>query len=753
MAAAFVLGEVYAAGYIGLGSFGLVVFAVFFAFKLFYQKERILRWEGALLLVCVLLGGYRFLAEEGKRSYGELVKEEASVEIRGRVDWVKETAYGAVILLSEAEIRGGEAAGLRLSVSLSDASDLLPGDRIQARGRLEEFARAGNPGEFDSYLYYRSLGCHYAYAADEITAVKKAKLPVYRFLMAARGRLREIYQTICTKEASGIYQAMLLGEKEELFAETKELYSDGGISHILAISGLHIAVLGMGLYRMLRKVGGFRFSGIIAGAVIWLYVLMTGSAVSAQRACLMFLIQLFSYMIGRSYDMLSAAAAALLILLWRNPWYIFNSGCQLSFGAVFAVGLLLPVLKELFEFRAPWFQALLASVSVSLATFPVLAGSFYEISPYSVLLNLIVIPCMTLVMLSGLLGGLSGLFHPFAGRFFIALGQYILLVYDALCRFCRFIPGNQMITGKPPVAAVLGYYLALGAVLLVFKNIKLQKGAQGIKKLVLAGILVLLPAILCIRVQRSFYVCFLNVSQGDGIYMETPDGIRILVDGGSSDKRNLYQKSLLPFLKARGVRTLDYAVVTHPDEDHVSALKELMEEGEIRIKRLMLPEIDGALWDEAYLELIGLADRGGIAVSFLRAGDTLRAGELVAACLYPYKGLMTEDRNGYSTVLDIRYRGFSMLLTGDLGEEGERYLINHMVREREAYTVLKVAHHGSRFSTCEEFLDRITAEYAVISSGKKNRYGHPHEETLQRLEEAGIIVLKTAEMGAIEWEE
>ncbi len=714
--------------------------------------------EAIVLFLCFGLGLCRFLYEESKRSYGDLIKENTEIELQGRVDWVKESEYGVTLMLSNVTLAKKERGSLKLVAFVSEADGILPGDRIRADGVLREFDRAGNPGEFDSFLYYRSLGCQYSCEIEAITGVKRAKLPIYRMLMAVRSRLQSVYQVICKEDAAGVYQAMLLGEKSELLAETKELYSDGGISHILAISGLHIAVLGMGLYRALRRVGGFRTSGVLAGLVICLYVIMTGSAVSACRAGIMFVIQLLSFIVKRSYDMLSAAAAALLVLLWHNPWYLFHSGCQLSFGAVFAIGLVYPSLSCVFGAKRPIAKALLSSLSVSLVTFPILSCSFYELSPYSILLNLIVIPCMTLVMLSGLMGGTAGFFWLGLGKFLVALGQYILQIYATLCRWICLLPYSKYLTGKPSQFILMLYYLLLTCLVAICMALFGRQNDDTKKndvnrlfyKLFLAGSFLLLPFLLGIRMQRNLYVCFLNVSQGDGIFIQTEDNIRILVDGGSSDKRNLYQKSLLPFLKSRGVDALDFAVVTHPDEDHISALKELIEQGEIALGQLLLPRIDKALQDEAYCNLAELAKENGITVGYLSQGDRLCAGSLIITCLYPYKGLITEDRNGYSTVLEVKYKEYTMLLTGDLDEAGEEYLSKHVLGEGKKYTLLKVAHHGSKYSTTEAFLEKVKAEYAVISCGKKNRYGHPHDEVLQRLEQAGIKVRITAEEGAIQ---
>lgn len=766
MAAAFVLGEVCAAGYRRISIFLGLLFAAVLLFSEEIQEIRRSGKKGMLLLVlcalCLLGGIYRMNGEQEKRAAA--AAEAAGNEellLRARVDWVKQTQYGYALTLSQAELLTQSGSPvlekLRLYAYTAEAAAIMPGDKILAEATLRDFEPARNPGEFDSLWYYRSLGFHCAADITEIRAVHEAVLPVYRCLAALRERLQAVFARICTPEANGIFQAMLLGEKSELAKETRELYSAGGISHILAISGLHIAVIGMGMYRMIRRLGGFTFSGLLAGTLLLLYVLLTGSSVSACRAGIMFVIQLCSFPCRRSYDMLSAAAFTLLLLLWDNPMYLFHSGCQLSFGAVLAIGIVYPVLAETAQAESPLHKAFLSGLSVSAVTFPMLAWSFYELSPYSLFLNLLVIPCMTLVMLSGILGGLCGMgewyltellggsFRLWSGRFFIALGQEILKLYEWLCECMALLPGNRIITGKPELWVIGGYYLLLTAGVLLLHR---QMGKRRIGTPLLAGALALLTILLCLRIQRGISVSFLSVSQGDGIYIETPE-LTLLVDGGSSDKRNLYENSLRPFLKSKGAAALDYAIVSHPDEDHVSGLRELLKEKEITVKVLLLPAIEESMQDEAYLELAALAEQGGTEVRMIAEGDVMRCGRLELSCLHPGEGLYTHDRNEYSVVLEVSYGEFDMLLTGDISERVERQLLPYLRQSEKTYEVLKVAHHGSGSSSCQEFLEAVRPELAVISCGENNRYGHPSGETLDRLEGLGSRVLRTDLQGSV----
>lgn len=773
MAAAFVLGEVYAAGYRKEGFLiSLLALAVLYISGVGERMRRQKTERNILIMIlclcCFCAGSFRICAEEKKRA---AIEEEAAREEKvilwARVDGIKQTAYGCAVTLSRAELLFPDdekrLEEMKLYAYLSSPVLFMPGDWIQAEGTLRDFEGARNPGEFDSLSYYRSLGFHCAADISELIYIRKAAIPVGACLTMIREQLCEVFSQICSAEANGIYQAMLLGEKAELEEEIKELYSEGGISHILAISGLHMAVIGMGMYKIFRRFSGFSLSGLLAGALLSLYVLLTGSAVSACRAGIMFVVQLFSFICRRSYDMLSAASASLIFILWSNPMYLFHSGCQLSFGAVFAIGLVCPVLEKTVQTKNPVYQAFLSSVSVSFVTFPIQAWNFYELSLYSILLNLFVIPCMTVVMLSGILGGVSGmaqlafaaasgcgLQQLWAGRFFVALGQSILKLYGELCRLTELLPGHKIVTGRPEVWVIFVYYALLVTGVLYMRKQKERKISVFWNVCRILAMLAVLTAVLCIRIQTGIYVCVVDVSQGDGIYIETPE-IKILVDGGSTDKKDLYKDTLLPFLKARGVVKLDYAIVSHPDTDHVSGLKELLEKQEIAVSQLVLPEISENMWDDAYRELMDSARQSDTQVRTVSEGDAMHCGSLQINCLYPYEGLYTDDRNAYSTVLEVSYDGFDMLLTGDIGAEAEQYLVSYLEKTEKTYELLKVAHHGSRASSCRIFLDTLRPQLAVISCGQHNRYGHPHEETLKRLEETGCTVRRTDREGAVQF--
>lgn len=629
----------------------------------------------------------------------------------------------------------------------SDIIEVYPGNKIMAGGMLKNFQKPNNPGEFDSHYYYKSKGFSARFTSREITIVSPDKNYIKWGLFFLRSRLSAVYDRWLPKDKAGILKAMFLGDKEDLDEDIKELYARNNLGHILAISGLHISIIGLGAYKLILKLFRHKRAAALGGMAFGLiYGLMTGFGISASRAVVMMLLSFLAVLAGRTYDLISALCLGGSLILLLHPLEIRNAGFLLSFGAVGGIGLVNPVLSGLFDWdkweeriskkAAGCMKGLLASISVQLATIPIVLYFFYEYPLYGIVINLFVIPLLSLLAGLSIGAGLIGcIFLPAAG--ILAGGiYYILEFYEILCRGFSKLPYSLLTVGKPQISFLLFYYGILAAVLVLCRFVK--------KPFVLSGLVFLL--FLPVRADNpGLIVSFLDVGQGDGIYMETKEGLHMLVDGGSSDRGKLGRYTLEPFLKSMGVNTLDYVFLSHLDSDHTSGIMELIEDNRgIYIGRLVLPK--GVVKDEAYEELTALCQKKGIAVSYIKEGGILSLGPLSIRCISPLDNNGGEDRNENSMVLEVCYGNFSMLLTGDLGE-GENSLWDRMGQER--YTVLKAGHHGSKFSTSAEFLDRVNPDISVISCGEGNRYGHPHKEVLDRLAKAGCPFVLTQEAGAV----
>ena len=620
------------------------------------------------------------------------------------------------------------------------------GSLVVMQGDYRTFTHAGNPGEFDAADYYQIMGQQGRLMDCRILA----QSDTYSVFRDAMYRVREYLSLLADacfdEEDASVMKAMLLGEKGTLDAELKELYRQNGIIHILAISGLHLSVIGMGCYKLLSKMRVPQLVDIILTiGIMYCYGIMTGMGISMLRAFIMFGMHLFAKLIGRTYDLLTAVTVAAFAALVTQPLYIQHSGFLFSFGAVCGIGIFLPAVEGNLLGHSRLEKMILSGVAISISTLPVYLYFYYEFPPYSVLLNLIVIPCMTLILVCGLV-------TLFMAACFLPLGtaaaypvHLLLTFYEKCCNICLRLPDNKWVVGCPKlwqIAAFLGILAGL-----VAWNHRLSKFCfwQG----VLCALL-----ILTIRLPQGLQITMVDVGQGDCIYLTEDSGIHILIDGGSSDKSDVADYQMMPYLKHEGVSYLDAVVVTHPDSDHISGIRAMLEEAGvsgISIGTLYLPDVGETGRNEEYHELERLALNAGVAVQYLSVGDILHCGEVMLTCLHPEEGWEENEPNVYSAVLYLQYGSFTALFTGDLEGEGEKLVQERLpdILPSEGVTLLKVAHHGSRNSTDEAFLQTVNPRIALISSGRDNRYGHPHEELLKRLEDCGCRIYRTQESGAV----
>jgi competence protein ComEC len=652
----------------------------------------------------------------------------------------------------------------------AEASALVPaGGRIRVSGKIREFAPAANPGAFNARLYYQCQGyCLRLKGASVLAASEGSADPLGRGLTGFRDFLSVVLDRICVSERdASLLKALLLGEKGYLDAETKDLYQGAGIIAILTISGLHISLIGTAFFQMLRRLGIPLAPGaFLTLALILLYGKMTGMGSSALRAIIMFAMQLGARLLGRTYDLLTAVSAAGILLLLEQPLYLTQSGFLFSFGAVLAAGIILPVMPGQ-DLPRP-LPALFQGMAIPLACLPIYASSYYTFPVYSMILNLIISPLLTIVMFTSITAMSLGacaftLGSPllfFLSRALSWPAHLILWFYELLCRAVRVMPGYTLITGAPSSLQIFLYLLILVLFALSAEK-KPEKTDPRIWNIARMALLFLGVCMLCLRPSRGLTLTFLDVGQGDGIYIEA-DGTRILVDGGSSSESALYDYTLEPFLQYKGVRTLDYVILSHDDIDHMSGMISLLEkspENGIRIRNLLVPDVSPSMQEsENFRALTAAAEKSHIPVTGICRGDVIRGGKLRLTCLHPMRDALYPEANFYSTTLYLEYGSFRALLTGDLEEQGEADFLDY-VRDHTSLTeggkrvcpltVLKCGHHGSANATGQELLDAFPPAYGIISCGRRNRYGHPAPEVLSRLEEAGASVLDTRTGGAL----
>lgn len=598
------------------------------------------------------------------------------------------------------------------------------GCHIMAEGVLQTFSHATNDGEFDAANYYAIEGISAALKEVHILKTDAKRWPIREGLYQLRQYLLgNLYRAFPEKEAS-ILAKMLLGDGSGLDREIRDLYQGGGIVHILSISGLHITLLGMGFYQLLRR---FTLpivpAAVLGGIVILLYGIMTGFGVSACRAIGMYLIRMLGEVWGKSYDMLTAMGVLAVTMLAQNPLLSYHSGFLLSFASVCGIGLLAPILGK---------GGLVTSLSVTLFTLPIQFFFFYQIPVYSVFLNLLVIPFVSVVMIVGLLG----MVFPVLG-FLSPVEVGIFNWFEWLCRVFEKLPGHTLLLGRPDMWCVLLYYLLM--LIPVFWSKKGQKK-------VLLGCLAVALTLFVIPLPGKTRIYCLDVGQGECILLQTSGGRAYLFDGGSNSRSNAGEKVIVPFLQYHGIGTLDGVFLSHVDSDHVNGVLQMLQGAKIRIKTIYVPRGQ----ETAFAEKLGTIDMAEeIELQSVQKGDVWTHQDFSLECLHPAKDFQGDSNDGSACYL-LQAGDFRMLLTGDVEKTGEEKLLEELKRKNiTGVDVLKVAHHGSSSSTSKELLEQLQPKLAIISCGRNNSYGHPHTETLERLEQAACMVMTTPRYGQI----
>ncbi len=626
------------------------------------------------------------------------------------------------------------------------------GNNVLVRGIWQSFEHATNPGEFDAANYYAIEGIGAKIQRAELLAADKSNWPLREVLYKCRRQfLKNLYYAFPQNEAA-ILAKMLLGDGSGLDKEIKNLYQSNGIVHILSISGLHITMLGMGLYRVLRKLWlPIIPSAIWGGIGILLYGCMTGFEVSACRAIGMYLIHMLGEIWGKTYDMLTAMGVLGIIMLLENPMLSYHSGFLLSFTSVCGVGMLAP----LFQLPQEWFcdsidsrnhvwkrkgklflrkltDSIAVSVAVTIFTLPIQLFFFYKIPLYSLFINLLIIPFMSALMVTGILVMLFPIL-----KILTYVGVGILDWFEWLCLQFEKLPGHTWVVGEPPIWKIIVYYLLLTGILLMDRKVKRYM------KLAVLGLAIFF---LVFSDQSGLKITMLDVGQGDCICVQTSNGQCYLFDGGSSSHQNIAEKVILPFLHQQGISHIEGIFLSHADADHSNGLLQLIEQELIPVKTLYLPSIENET-NKNFADI--LESFGKIRIQYIQKGDSWQLGDLKCICLHPYKKF-EGNSNACSGCFLLEKEEFSMLFTGDVEGEGESLLLQELQKRINQVDVLKVAHHGSRYSTTEEFLSYIKPKVALISCGESNSYGHPHKETLERLECINTKIWKTMDCGAIQ---
>ncbi|MBU8730309.1 DNA internalization-related competence protein ComEC/Rec2 [Cytobacillus oceanisediminis] len=552
--------------------------------------------------------------------------------------------------------------------------------------------------------------------------------------------------------------ALIFGERNFIDQATIASYQKIGIIHLLAISGLHVGMLA----------GMFFLAGVRAGItrekmtsilllVLPLYAILTGAAPSVLRAVFMMLVVLLAKKLKAPIQLVDVISIVFIGYLFISPYIIYNAGFQLSFAVALSLILSAPIILK--RFSESYAAILAVSFVCQMAAIPILLWHFYEVSIISIIANLIFVPLYSSIILPVVL--ILFIFDLLTG------GKAVLLlnVFERLISFLNWIaellsaiPNSTLVLGRPSLIMLIVYLLLIPAFFAGWERSKNKKA------LIRSGVLPILAML--IQYWSNVFtpageITFIDVGQGDSILIKLPYGRgNYLIDAGGtlmfdtedwrmrSDPYETGKDTVVPFLKSKGISKIDKFFLTHGDMDHIGGASAVIRE--MRVKSVVFSQ--EAEISEAEKDLIVQAKFKKSNIVFTKAGDNWSKGDSVFQVLSPFGDRMGDvytGKNDSSIVLFAKVGGLNWLFTGDLEETGESEFIKAYPNLK--IDVLKIAHHGSKTSTTESFLAAVKPRIAVISAGRNNRYGHPHNDVMGRLKDINVHVLRTDKQGAVNY--
>jgi competence protein ComEC len=700
----------------------------------------------------------------------------------------------AVDHLDEVRVDGAVVVSIH-----EDVPALLPGDAVRLTAALHSVRGLANPGVPDASLQARAAGIDAYAAVRSAAAIERldagargasrgstAHALIWCLRLAARAH-GALHAAIAghagaagtgSRDATRFLFTAVLGERSQVDAAIEEGFRAAGATHVLSVSGLHLAAIAVvffaGARRALGAVPGLplwidprRIAAMLAVPAVAFYTLVSGNAVATVRSALMMAVGLVGLAVGRRASTLVTIALAVLALMAWSPLVLFDVSFQLSVVSVLALAVTASRLApppprrgagRVLRLRSALGRLGAATLAAGAATAPLVAHHFGEVTPAAPLGNLLLVPLVEMVVVPfGLAGAAAGALG--ADR----IGAGVLAVATVAARLALTVAEGfraaapVWLTRAPNMvettAWVAGAVLALAAL----PRATPDRGA----KLVAAGALLAIGLAsatardLARRFRKDLVVTFLDVGQGDAAVIEAPGGTTILIDGGGSidGAFDPGARVVEPFLRARGITSAELVILSHPHPDHMGGLPRILQR--FPVAALWSSGDDGH--DPRYDALVALATRRGAARPVPARLDvaslTLEPlGPFVAdghggEQIGPPEGTTVNDA---SLVVRATFGQRALLFSGDVEANGEGELVGRRVLGQNlAADVLKVPHHGSRTSSSADLLEAVAPHLAVMSLGWRNRFHFPNPDVLARYRSRGIRVLRTDRDGAV----
>lgn len=656
-----------------------------------------------------------------------------------------------------------------LNLFIDKKINLEYGDIIKCKGNFQKGEKARNYGGSNYNSYLKTQKIYGIFNSKKVKLISK-DIDIFYIANNISNKIEEKIDLLLNETEENLCKGLILGKTQEIEESIKENFRIVNISHILAISGLHVTYIVMLITIISQRIIGKKYGTVFVIVVLIFYMFLVGFTPSIVRACIMGILVNLAFLVHRKNNFWNSLALSLLLILINNPYSILNIGLQLSYLATIGiVSFSRKIRKKIDNFKFlknnlvirknNKIQTLVNKIKENLSVMfsaqililPIMIYNFNIIGIYFIISNLLVSVIIgTTIFLSILLVTSSFIFFPISKIFshILTILLQLLIIISNISK----LPFSKIYIPTPSILSIILYYVMIYVLnfldnvyskesdsyyrirnLIAIFKYRIRKNRPRVKKLIIATfVLMIIMNIL----PKNLKVHFIDVGQGDSTFIVTPHNKTILIDGGGSLNKNfdVGEKTLVPYILDRGYTKIDYIFVSHFDFDHVGGILSILEE--LKVGKIIIgKQFENS---ENYEKMIKIARKKKIEIIQADKENDIVIDEVKFNIIWPDKENIIKENslNNNSLVMKMIYKNFSMLFTGDIEEIAERKIIDTYKDNSDILKsdVLKTAHHGSKTSSINEFLKLVKPKIALIGVGKTNTFGHPNIEVLERLE-------------------
>jgi len=684
-------------------------------------------------------------------------------------DLVKFTVKPSVFLINEAEHEAQSKEEVMVYLYLQNIEEIAvvelwkSGIGIRLFGDIERPNTARNPGQFDYQQYLEHENIHWVVKIDSISKIEVSNGRTSATLLDnIRESLFLKVDGLYEEPVAGFIKAIILGERNTLAVDINSDFSILGLSHLLAISGLNLSILSLMLFWLLTRLGMTREkSALLISIIIFGYMFLTGASPSVVRATMMTIILLYSFLFKSTLNGLQVLSLAFLIMTIINPLWIFDIGFQLSFIITLYIIWGLPIISERIPIKNRFLNKSISLILITqVASFPLIFYYFNQYSLLSIIANLLFVPIFSFIVLPlAIVTLILALLHLYIGNIFADLLTIILeSIFDLFHKASQLNLFHFYGSFYSPIWVII-YYLVFSWLLSrdSFKNSfysqRVKNRAFLLEKIFL--LLIFFVILFTLLTNNGGTVSFIDVGQGDSTLIEAPEGYTVLIDSGGKfnyskeewqqrrDEFEIGEDVILPFLHYKGIDTINLAVITHEDYDHMGGYFSLIDQ--VDIKMFVVPNSfpRTELGEELYKKM----DSYNIPIYQVNSAKAINIDQNTDINFIPIDLPESNNENDHTLITFLKMYDTAIAFPADLEVKGEEKVLEQYSLEET--DILKAGHHGAGTSTSNVWLDALKPKDTVISVGENNRYGHPNQAVIDRLENYQIKIWRTDMDGAI----